>query len=143
MTPTFSAPLLEAPASIPGGPQYQELAYLDAYDAVLDCDFAFLAYKETDGFGGWRVRIRSSQTAGAEFDPARIQMAARTAAAQGQTFFPWGFQLTPSAGDPRQVEFRVHLAGDRPQAIEMLVRLRRADGAADDPKSAVFPWPEA
>ena len=65
----MSKQLLETPASIPGGAQYQHLAYMDAYDAVLNGDYAFVAYKETDSSGDWRVRIKSSQTAGAVFEP--------------------------------------------------------------------------
>ena len=51
--------LLEAPVS-DSSHTYEKLGYVDAYDAVLNCDYAFVAYKETDRDGGqWRVRIRS------------------------------------------------------------------------------------
>jgi len=121
---------------------YETLAYVDAYDAVLNCDYAFVAYKETSRDSGeWRVRIRSSQTAGAVFEPAAMRTNARAAGAQGRTFFPWGYSFDPSSGDPRSIQFRVHVAEGRPSAIEMQVTLRRADGTADAPKSVVFPWP--
>ena len=45
------------------------LAYLDAYDAVLNDDYAFVAYKETDRAGGaWRVRIKGRHTTGVVFE---------------------------------------------------------------------------
>ena len=61
--------LVDTPASVPGGTQYQQLGYVDAYDAILNGDYAFVAYKETDTSGAWRVRIKGHQTAGASFEP--------------------------------------------------------------------------
>jgi hypothetical protein len=122
---------------------YQQLGYVEAYDAVLDCDYAFVAWKETSrSSGDWRVRIRSSQTAGAEFDPAMIRSQARSAGAQGKLWFPWGYNFEPSEGDPRQIEFRVHVAQGQPSEVEMLVRLRRFDHGPDEARSVRFPWPE-
>lgn len=132
--------LIEAPASVPGSTTYQQLAYLDAYDAVLNCDYAFVAYKETDSFG-WRVRIKSSQTAGAVFEPEAMRSNARSAGAQGKPWFQWGYSFDPSASDPRNIQFRVHVANGRPSEIEMLLQLRKFDGTADAPKSVKFPWP--
>ena len=61
-----SAMHVDAPAAT-GDWRYDTLAYLDAYDAVLDADHAFVAYRETNvGSGAWCVRVRSSQTAGGE-----------------------------------------------------------------------------
>ena len=38
---------------------FVQLGYIAAYDAPLNCDFAFLAYKETDKDSGrWRVRTK-------------------------------------------------------------------------------------
>ena len=133
--------LLDLPANIAGGASYQQLAYLDAYDAVLNCDYAFLAYKETDSSGAWRVRIRSSQTAGAVFEPDAMRMNARSTGAQGKPWFQWGYSFDPSAGDPRNIQFRVHVANGQPAEIEMFVQLRKADQSADAPKSVRFPWP--
>ncbi len=121
---------------------YEELAYLDAYDAVLDCDYAFVAYREASSSSGeWRVRIKSSQTAGAEFDPAMIQSRARRTAAQGEPWFQWGYNFEPSAGDPRHIEFRVHVVDAQPSEIEIFVRLRKADHSPGAPKSVRMPWP--
>ena len=77
--------LIETPANIPGGATYQHLAYVDAYDAVLNIDYAFVAYKETDSNSDWRVRIKSSQTAGGVFEPDAMRSNARSAGAQGRT----------------------------------------------------------
>jgi len=138
---TATPQLLDLPANIPGGASYQQLAYVDAYDAVLNCDYAFLAYKETDSSGAWRVRIKSSQTAGAVFEPDAMRSNARSTGAQGKPWFPWGYSFDPSAGDLRTIQFHVHVVDGRPAEIEMFVQLRKADESADAPKSVRFPWP--
>lgn len=138
-----TSPLVEAPASTETM-TYETLGYVDAYDAVLNCDYAFVAYKETEtDNGSWRVRIRSSQTAGGVFEPDAMRLQARSAGAQGKTHFVWGYSFEPSADDARQIEFRVHVAGGAPSAIEIFVRLRTFDGSPDEPKSVTFPWPAA
>ena len=136
-----SPQLIETPASIPGGATYQHLAYVDAYDAVLNCDYAFVAYKETDSSGAWRVRIKSSQTAGAVFEPDMMKSNARATGAQGKPWFQWGYSFDVSASDARHIEFRVHVKDGAPSEIEMFVQLRKADGSADTPKSVKFAWP--
>ena len=134
-------PLLETPDNIPGGASYQHLAYLDAYDAPLNCDYAFVAYRETDSGGAWRVRIKSSQTAGAVFEPDMMASSARAASAQGKPWFQWGYSFDPGADDPRCIQFRVHVSNGQPAAIEMFVQLRKFDGSADEPRSVRFDWP--
>lgn len=139
---TAAAPqLVDPPASVPGGTTYQQLAYLDACDSVLHCDYAFVAYRETDSNGDWRVRIKSSQTAGAVFEPAMMKSPARSAAAQGKPWFPWGYSFDPGPGDPRCIQFRVHVTDGQPAGVEIFVQLRQADGTAAAPKSVKFPWP--
>ena len=134
-------PLIEAPAS-DSSYTYDTLGYVDAYDAPLNCDYAFVAYKETSrDKGDWRVRIRSSQTAGAVFEPDMMRSKARETSAQGKPWFQWGYSFDPSAGDPRQIQFRVHVANGQPKEIEMFVRLRKFDQSADEPKSVRFLWP--
>jgi len=140
MNNLLSRPLIEAPANT-SAKTYQTLAYLDAYDAVLNCDYAFVAYKETDSNGDWRVRIQSSQTAGAVFEPAMMRSNARAAGAQGKHWFQWGYSFDPSAGDPRQIQFRVHVKNGQPSEVEILAQLRKFDGTADEAKSVKFPWP--
>ena len=134
-------PLLQAPVS-GSTTKYETLGYIDAYDAVLDCDYAFLAYKEINRENGeWRVRIKSSQTAGTEFDPAVIRAQARVAAQDGEPYFTWGYGFEPGPSDARQIEFRVYIADFEPTEIEIFVRLRNADYSAGAPKSMRFPWP--
>ena len=135
-----TAQLVEAPKS-DSNYRYETLGYVDAYDAPLNIDYAFVAYKETDSSGDWRVRIKSSQTAGAVFEPAMMKSNARSAGAQGKPWFQWGYSFDPSASDPRNIQFRVHVKDGQPSEIEMLVQLRKFDGTADAAKSVKFPWP--
>lgn len=132
--------LVEAPAS-DSNYRYETLAYLEAYDAVLNDDYAFVAYKETDSSGEWRVRIKSRQTAGAVFEPEAMRLQARAAGAQGKPWFQWGYSFDPSAGDPRQIQFRVHVQNGKPSEIEMFAQLRKFDGTPDEPQSVKFAWP--
>lgn len=135
-----SAQLVEAPAS-DANYRYETLGYVDAYDAVLNCDYAFVAYREIESSGDWRVRIKSSQTAGAVFEPAMMRSKCREAEANGKAFFVWGYNFEPSDGDPRQIEFRVYPGDNKPSEIEMLLRLRKADHTPGPEKSIRFPWP--
>lgn len=140
--PPMSSPqLIDTPASVPGSTQYQQLAYLDAYDAVNNDDYAFVAYKETDSSGAWRVRISGRQTSGGVFEPDAMKSQARSTSAQGKPWFQWGWSLDPSEGDPRCVQFRVHVKDGSPLEIEIFAQLRRFDHSADEPKSARFAWP--
>ena len=137
----MAATLIEAPASDTAR-TIETLGYIDAYDAPLNCDYAFVAYRETDkDTGNWRVRIKSSQTAGAVFEPDAMRLKSREAGAQGKPWFQWGYSFDPSAADPRNIQFRVHVKDGKASAIEMLVQLRKFDGTADEAKSVVFPWP--
>lgn len=133
--------LVHTPDSVTGGAQYQQLAYIDAYDAVNNDDYAFVAYKETDSSGSWRVRITGKQTAGAVFEPDAMKSNARSTGAQGKPWFQWGFSIDPSPGETRCVQFRVHVKDGKPHEIEMFLQLRKADGTADEPKSVRFGWP--
>jgi hypothetical protein len=129
------AALIEAP------PQSHTLAYLDGYDAVLNGDYAFVAYRETDLSGDWRVRISGKQTPGGVFEPEAMRLQSRHAGAQGKPYFTWGWSLDPSAGDPRCIQFRVHIKDGKPAEIEIFMVLRKADGTADAPRSVKFAWP--
>ncbi len=140
MNSSTASQLVETPANIPGGIQYQQLAYIAAYDAVLNCDYAFVAYKEVDSWG-WRVRIKSSQTAGAVFEPDAMKSNARSTGAQGKPWFQWGYSFDPSASDSRCIQFRVHVKDAQPSEIEIFVQLRKFDGTADAAKSLRFAWP--
>src|SRR5262245_6215195 len=135
-------PLIEAPTS-DSNYRYETLGYVAAYDAPLNCDYAFVAYKETDNSGAWRVRIKSSATAGAVFEPTAMKSKARETGAQGKPWMQWGYRFDPSPGDQRNIQFRVHVKNGQPGEIEMLVQLRKFDGSADAAQSVKFPWPAA
>ena len=133
--------LVEAPAS-DANYRYETLAYVDAYDAVLNDDYAFVAYKETEVSNGeWRVRIKSKQTSGAVFEQEAMRLQARAAGAQGKPWFPWGAGIDPSAGDARHIQFRVYAAGGKPSEIEIFLQVRKFDGTAEEAKSVKFAWP--
>ena len=134
--------LIEAPTS-DATYRYETLGYVAAYDAVLNCDYAFVAYKEIETSGDWRVRIKSSQTAGAVFERAAMQSKARETGAQGKPWFQWGYSFDPTAADPRNIQFRVHVKEAQPSEIEMFVQLRKFDAGADTAKSVRFAWPAA
>ena len=133
-------PLIEAPTSTPSQ-QIATLASLDAYDAVLNDDYAWVAYKESDSDGSWRVRIKARHLTGVVFEPEAMRLQARSAGAQGKPFFTWGNGIDPSAGDARSVQYRVHVQDSKPARIEIAATMRKADGTAATPVSASFPWP--
>lgn len=140
MTTATSTELLDLPASTPEL-RCERLAYIEGRDGVLHGSYAFLAHKETESSGAWRVRIRGHQTSGAVFEPAAMRQQALLCEDMGKSFFPWGFSIEPSAGDPREVQFRVHVADGQPREIEMYLRLRKGDGSPAEPKSVRFAWP--
>ncbi len=133
--------LIEAPASTPSQ-DIKMLAELDAYDAVLNDDYAFVAYKETDNStGDWRVRIKGRHLTGVVFEQDMMKMNARSTGAQSKPFFTWGNCIDPTGGDPRSVQYRVYVKDGKPSEIEIFVQLRKIDGSADAPKSVKFAWP--
>lgn len=134
-------PLIEAPAST-DSQEIIPLGTLEAYDAVLNDDYAFVAYKEVDRAGGaWRVRVRARHLTGVVLEPEAMRLQARAAGAQGKPFFTWGNCMDPSTGDPRSVQYRVHVKDGKPSEIEIFVQLRKADHTADVPQSMKFAWP--
>ncbi len=134
--------LVEAPAS-DSTSDIVTLAYIEAYDAPNNDDYAFVAFKETpkSNPADWRVRIKGHRTAGAVFEQEAMRLNARSNGAQGKPYFVWGFNMTPSADDCRCVEFRVHIANGKPASIEMVLVTRNADGSPGESKSAMFAWP--
>ena len=136
-----TAQLVELPAN-DASRVYEALGYVEAYDAMLNDDYAFLAYKETDnGTGEWRVRIKARQLTGAVFEPAMMKSKAREMGAQGKAFFTWGACMDPSPTDARSVQFRVYQQGGKASEIEIFVQCRKFDGTPDEAKSCRFPWP--
>ncbi|KQP21678.1 hypothetical protein [Pseudorhodoferax sp. Leaf267] len=136
-----SGALLQLPVS-DNRTRYEAMAYLQADDGASGDVHAFLAYKETDlASGAWRVRVKSLQTAGGVFEPAAMVQQAQAAARRGQAYFVWGYHLTPTASDPRRIEFRVHVLNRRPARLELYARLRRADHSPGLPCSVVCDWP--
>ena len=144
MTQTATKQKIEAPATT-DSTIVEPLAYLEARDSVLAGEYAFVSYKETErSNGNWRVRVTSSQTAGGSFEPKAIEDKALVTAEQGKPYFIWGYNFEPSQGDPRQIEFRVHVTAEgKAKEIELYARLRKADHSPQEAKSVRFPWPGA
>jgi hypothetical protein len=133
--------LVDIPASS-ASQEIVELGYVESYDAVLNDDYAFGAYKETDkSDGSWRVRIKARHLTGVVFEPEAMRLQARAAGAQGKPFFTWGNGIDPSAGDGRCIQYRVHVKDGKPSQIEVFVQTRKFDGTAEAPKSMTFAWP--
>jgi len=132
--------LIAAPESA-NGTVYKTLGYAEAYDAPTNSDYAFVAYKETDSNGNWRVRISGKQTPGAVFEPEALRLKSRETGAQGKAFFTWGWEMEASASDQRSVQFRVIVENGKTIAIEMHVQLRNFDGSAANPVLERFAWP--
>lgn len=134
--------LMEAPAST-DSQMIETLGAIDAYDAVLNDDYAFVVFKETDkGSGAWRVRIKGRHMTGVVFEPEMMRSQARAAGAQGKPFFTWGNGIDPSAGDGRMIQYRVHVTDGAASAIEIVVQTRKADGTAMPAKSLRVDWPK-
>lgn len=135
------ASLIDVPASTPTQ-TITPLAALDGYDAVLNDDYALVAYKETDvSSGAWRVRIKARHLTGVVFEPEAMRLQARATGAQGKPFFTWGNGIDPTPGDARMLQYRVHVADGKPSKIEIVLRLRKADGSPAVEQSTSFAWP--
>ncbi|MFT3786891.1 MAG: hypothetical protein QM770_12110 [Tepidisphaeraceae bacterium] len=132
---------LVSPPESTGSAKYEQLGYMQVRDGVLKCFYAFVAYKETEPSGAWRVRIRSSQTTGVVFEPAMMTDRALAAADDGKPYFTWGAGIDPSTGDPRKLEYRVHVANGKPSEIEIVAQMRKGDNSPGDAQSLKFKWP--
>lgn len=138
----MNSALMEAPAST-DTQTIETLGAIDAYDAVLNDDYAFVVFKETDrGNGAWRVRIKGRHMTGVVFEPEMMRLQSRSAGAQGKPHFTWGNGIDPSAGDARLIQYRVHVADGKPSKIEIVLQTRLADGSAAQAKSLQVAWPK-
>jgi len=122
-----------------------ELAYLNAYDPIVDKDYGFTAYVERKPDSGkWQLRIGAKSTAGASLDPDHASFRTRIdqAADAGDDHVCFGFRMEPKPDDPRKVENRLYFDADRqPTRVEIEVVTRRIDGTAREPLVASFDWP--
>lgn len=138
-----SIPLPKSSAST----KYEQLAYVDSFDAVVDKLYAFLIYQETNTSSGKSVvRIKGSVTAGTVFDMDNksLQSAIQKAQAHGKEYIVWGFNLAPKGNDPRLVENRLFFNADGdPTKIELHLITRNPEGAALEEKVASADWPKA
>jgi len=110
------------------------LGFLEAYDAKLNCDFAFAAYKETDRSGDWRLRINSPEAGETLFEGDEMRKRADEAAAFGETSIVWRRNLTPDEDDTRSLLYRLRVVDGKPAAMDVRLQVRKFDGTPADPK---------
>ncbi len=126
---------------------YEQLGYLDSFDAVVDRLYALLVYKETKiGNGKWVVRIKGSVTSGSVFDTENrsLENAIRKAQAHREEYIVWGFNMTPKDTDPRLVENRLFFdENGEPTRIELHLITRDPEGNALPEKTESVVWPGA
>ena len=127
------------------GITYEQLGYLESFDAIVDKLYALLIYKETrTDSGKWVIRIKGSVTAGSVFDPDNRSLldAIRKAGAHGEEYVVWGFNLTPKDNDPRLVENRVFFnENNEPEKIEVHLVTRDSNNNAQPEKIVHIDWP--
>lgn len=138
-------PQLLTPPKSTDSMKVTELAYLNSYDVITDKDYAYLAYKEerTDS-GKWILRISAKSTAGGSIDPNHpiFQKNLQDAAAKGENYMVFGFNMQPKGDDPRLVENRLYFDESKnPTHIEIHVVTRKADGSPTEKQVAKFDWP--
>ncbi|MFC2129171.1 hypothetical protein ACFLQX_00150 [Bacteroidota bacterium] len=126
---------------------YEQLGYIDSFDAVVDKLYAFLIYKETRTSNNkWVVRIKGSVTAGTVFDPDNrsLESAIQKAQAHSEEYLVWGFNLVPKGDDPRLVENRIFY-NDKGEFSKFEIHLitRDKDGNGLPEKVASIDWPVA
>ena len=134
-------PLPKSSSSI----EYEQLGYLDSFDAVVDKLYALLIYKETRTSNSkWVVRIKGSVVAGSVFDPdnSSLENAIQKAHAHREEYVVWGFNLTPKDNDPRLVENRLFFNEEgEPTKIEVHLITRDPDSNALPEKVVSVDWP--
>ncbi|MFC1582460.1 hypothetical protein ACFL4W_02860 [Planctomycetota bacterium] len=124
---------------------YEELGYIESFDAVIDKLYALLVYKETKTDSGkYVVRIKGSVTAGTVFDPdnASLENGIRKAMAHKEEYIVWGFNMVPKDEDARLVENRLFFDEEgEPSAIEVHLVTRDPDGKALPAEMIRVDWP--
>lgn len=126
---------------------YEQLGYLESFDAVVDKLYAFLVYKETRSSNNkWVVRIKGSVVAGTVFDPENrsLENAIRKELAHGNEYLVWGFNLVPKDQDPRLVENRLFFDENGEMTkIELHLITRDPDNNGLPEKVLEVSWPGA
>jgi hypothetical protein len=137
--------LLHPPKSS-GYKEITQLGYLDAYDGVIDKDYAFVVYKEANTKKGeWKLKVRSKQTANTSIDPSHPILRRKMAEAvkAGKEYIVMGFSMTPRGSDPRLVENRIYFNEQlQPQCMQLHLIMRNPDGSPTAEKVIRVAWPE-
>ncbi len=134
--------MIEVPASVPGIVSYRSLASVEAYDAVLDSDYEFVVFKESDRNGNWRLQIKAPEATGTIFEPAMLERSIRAGGYRRLPWYQWSYSIDPCAGYSRTIHFRVHLQDGKPSEIEIFFHVRDFSGIAGSAQSVRFAYPE-
>lgn len=139
---TISASSPEIPAATAGF-QSEPLRCADCdASSVLNTRQPFAAYKETNpASGAWRVRIKSRSDTSAVLYPNAIRLQARAVSAEGKSSFTWTNATDARPGEPKRLQFVVHVNDGEPAAIEILPAANAFSAAMPVPMK--FCWPAA
>jgi hypothetical protein len=128
---------------------YEQLAYQQDMDVILGDYYAFLAYKQTDDEGNWKVVIKGNKTAGTSAKPGSVlRNKAARAAKKGKTYFLHGFdnlreeKTSKKKNDGRVIEHRFYFNDDLEIThVKMVLQTRKADGSPRQRIITSFDWP--
>ena len=127
------------------GYTYEQLGYQESMDDAKGISYAYLAYKETNSKGEWKIMIKGNSTGGTALVPKVIKKKCGEAAKKMKKYIVWGFtglaeKYTP---DNRIVEHRVYFNKlGMPKYVEMHLQTQNGDGSAKDRIITKFDWPK-
>jgi hypothetical protein len=137
-------PLVSAPASTDRA-QIEPLGYFESHDAMVNKDYAYAVYKETNPANEkWYLKIKATCTAGTSLDPDHpsVRKNISEAAKAGKDYIVFGFNLVPKGDDPRLVENRMYFDENlNPTKVSMHLITRNADGSPTPEQTINFDWP--
>jgi hypothetical protein len=139
---TVSTSSLETP-SASAGIQTEPLRRADgAIQPFANTRQPFAAFKETNpSSGAWRVRITSRHDTTAVLYPNAIRLQARAVSAEGKSSFTWTNATDARPGEPKRLQFVVHVNDGEPATIEILPAANSFSAVTPTPMK--FCWPAA
>src|SRR5687768_4904812 len=120
----------------------EPLRCADASESILSTRHPFIAFKETNpASGAWRVRIKSRHDTTAVLYPNAIRLQARAVSAEGKSSFTWTDSMVARPGQPKKLQFVVHVNDGEPAAIEIVPAATAFSPTSQLPTK--FCWPAA